>query len=49
VTTEDHSIPSVEIEDAVAAHPAVADVAAYAVPADEAEDEVMITALKSVG
>jgi acyl-CoA synthetase (AMP-forming)/AMP-acid ligase II len=39
----------VEIEDAVAAHPAVADVAAYAVPADEAEDEVMITALKSVG
>lgn len=38
-----HNISSAEIEAVVAAHPAVAEVAAYAVPADEAEDEVMIT------
>ena len=44
-----HNVSSAEIEEAVAAHPAIADVAAYAVSADEAEDEVMITVVLRPG
>ena len=44
-----HNVSSAEIEDAVSAHPAVADVAAYAVAAEEAEDEVMITVVLRPG
>jgi len=44
-----HNVSSAEIEEAVSAHPAVADVAAYAVAADDAEDEVMITVVRRPG
>jgi crotonobetaine/carnitine-CoA ligase len=44
-----HNISSAEIEATVGAHPAVADVAAYAVTAAEAEDEVMITVVRTAG
>jgi len=44
-----HNVSSAEIEATVAAHPAVADVAAYAVAAAEAEDEVMIAVVRKTG
>jgi len=44
-----HNVSSAEIEDGVSAHPAIADVAAYAVAAEEAEDEVMITVVLRPG
>jgi crotonobetaine/carnitine-CoA ligase len=44
-----HNVSSAEIEAAVGSHPAVADVAAYAVAAAEAEDEVMITVVPRPG
>jgi crotonobetaine/carnitine-CoA ligase len=44
-----HNVSSAEIEAVVGAHPAVADVAAYAVAADDAEDEVMVTVVPRPG
>jgi carnitine-CoA ligase len=44
-----HNVSSAEIEEVVASHPAIADAAAYAVAADEAEDEVMITVVPRPG
>jgi crotonobetaine/carnitine-CoA ligase len=44
-----HNVSSAEIEAAVGAHPAVAEVAAYAVAAADAEDEVMITVVPRPG
>lgn len=44
-----HNVSSAEIERVVASHPAIADVAAYAVAADESEDEVMITVVPRPG
>jgi crotonobetaine/carnitine-CoA ligase len=44
-----HNVSSAEIEEALSAHPAIAEAAAYAVAADEAEDEVMITVVPRPG
>ncbi|HEV7687920.1 MAG TPA: hypothetical protein VGQ80_15205 [Acidimicrobiia bacterium] len=44
-----HNVSSAEIEEVVASHPAIADAAAYAVAADEAEDDVMITVVPRPG
>jgi crotonobetaine/carnitine-CoA ligase len=44
-----HNVSSAEIEEVVGSHPAIADAAAYAVAADEAEDEVMITVVLRPG
>jgi crotonobetaine/carnitine-CoA ligase len=43
------NISSVEVEQVVSAHPAVAAVAAFAVPAELAEDEVMIAVVPRAG
>jgi crotonobetaine/carnitine-CoA ligase len=44
-----HNISSAEIEAVVGGHPAVADAAAYAVAATDAEDEVMVTVVLRPG
>lgn len=43
------NISSFEVEQALGSHPAVADVAAYAVPSDLAEDEVMVAVVPQPG
>ncbi|WP_235029157.1 AMP-binding enzyme [Streptomyces sp. 3213.3] len=43
------NISSREVESAVRAHPAVADVAAFPVPSELAEDEVMVAAVPAPG